>query len=261
MQSAPIDSRESRRSPSWSPCGPSTYRQLQRPAFRTRLAFRASSSPGLPHLALQRPRGFSPPRRFTPRAAFLALFRASTVLGLSSLRRFLPNRSPGSLSARSVLRVVAGLAPGRLRGFRHRLDALRLPRMVSADSPRSFPGCFSPSRYRPLLVSLRASASLLSWASFDAMCLATHRLACCSSEFQRTGRLARLALRLPPWGSCRPPGDPPCGRSFRVRHPVGALGGPDTEAPAAWWVSGGPARTPGREAKRTPSQPAGSLKL
>jgi len=108
-----------------------------------------SSSPGLPLLALRRPRCFSHPRRFAPHAAFPALFHASTVHGLSSLRRFLPIRSPGSLSARSVLRVVVRLAPDRLRGFRHRLDALRPLRMVSADGPRSFPGRFSPSRSRP----------------------------------------------------------------------------------------------------------------
>lgn len=52
-----------------------------------------------------------------------ALFRAGSVLGLRSFEGLSPNPSPGSLSARSVLRVVTALARGRLRGFRQWLDA------------------------------------------------------------------------------------------------------------------------------------------
>lgn len=42
----------------------------------------------------------------------------------STLRRFLPNRSPSGLSASGVLRVVSPLARPRLRGCQHRSDAL-----------------------------------------------------------------------------------------------------------------------------------------
>jgi hypothetical protein len=86
-------------------------------------------------------------------------------LGFHPSEGFSPTVAPGASRLAVSPLSLAWLAPGRLRGFRHRLDALRPPRMVSADGPRSFPGRLSPSRYRPLLVSLRASASLLSWAS------------------------------------------------------------------------------------------------
>jgi hypothetical protein len=68
------------------------------------------------------------------------------------LRRFLPTRSPRSLSARSVLRVVisfgflAVTALDRLRGCQHRMDALSSLRVFSALRRSLLPWSFSPSR-------------------------------------------------------------------------------------------------------------------
>jgi hypothetical protein len=55
----------------------------------------------------------------------------------SILRRFLPDRSPQSLSALGVLRVVPPLARPRLRGCQHRSDALPSLRVISAHDARS----------------------------------------------------------------------------------------------------------------------------
>lgn len=69
------------------------------------------------------------------------------------LRRFLPVRSPGSLSARGVLHVVVSFgflavtALDRLRGCQHRTDALSSRRGFSALQRSLLPWSFSPSRY------------------------------------------------------------------------------------------------------------------
>ena len=94
-----------------------------------------------------------------------ALFRAGAVHGLPSLRRLLPARSPASLSALGVLRVVIALARDRLRGFQHRSDACRCFVGLALTTLAPPLVVVSPSRYRTLPFSLRASASLLSWAS------------------------------------------------------------------------------------------------
>jgi len=57
-------------------------------------------------LATLRPRAFSAPRRFIPHRSLRPYLMSVSPLGFLGLRRFLPVRSPGSLSARGVLRVV-----------------------------------------------------------------------------------------------------------------------------------------------------------
>jgi len=108
--------------PPWSL---SALRRMNSRSDSRRLGLRlASELPGLPPPAVQRPRGFAPPRRFVPRLP-PRLVSCGYRPWASVLRRFLPVRSPGSLSARGVLRVVIALARDRLRGFGHRADACR----------------------------------------------------------------------------------------------------------------------------------------
>lgn len=120
------------------------------------------------------------------RSCLPALFRAGAVHGLSSLRRFLPARSPASLSALGVLRAVTALARDRLRGFQHRSDACR--RFVGLALTALAPSLVVvPLRGLYLPVSLRASASLLSWASLGhPPTLRPSGISTCSSECQRT---------------------------------------------------------------------------
>jgi hypothetical protein len=97
--------------------------------------------------------GFPSPSTLHSASASPTLFRVGVAPGLPLfLRRFLPVRSPGSLSARGVLHVVVSFgflavtALDRLRGCQHRLDALSSPRGFSALRRSLLPWSFSPSR-------------------------------------------------------------------------------------------------------------------
>jgi hypothetical protein len=97
--------------------------------------------------------GFPSPSTLLSASASPTLFRVGVARGLPFfLRRFLPVRSPGSLSARGVLRVVgafvdlAVVVVARLRGCQHRTDALPPRRGFSASRCSLLPWWFSPSR-------------------------------------------------------------------------------------------------------------------
>lgn len=143
-----LRSRPPSRTPSWSSSALRRSRQVQRHhSFRSACASLPSHRAYLTRL--RGAPGVSRPLDASFRNLLLRpCFVPVPSLGFSSLRRFLPARSPGSLSARSVLLVVTALARSRLRGFQHRSDAW-CRAMVSGVDTRSSPGCCVPSRYRP----------------------------------------------------------------------------------------------------------------
>lgn len=121
--SEPLPAPTSCCSPSWS------LRALRRllagaaTNARTRLAPR-SCARWIYLSSSAAPSGFRTPSTLLSATCRPALFHAGTVLGLPSLRRFLPDRSPRDLSVLGVLLAVCPLARPRLRGCQHRSDAL-----------------------------------------------------------------------------------------------------------------------------------------
>jgi hypothetical protein len=187
------------------PC-PSTFEQMQRPLADSTCVSSSSHRGYLPDFAASS--GFRNPSTLHSATCLPALFRAGAVHGLSSLRRFLPARSPANLSVPGLLRAVIPLARNRLRGCQHRPDACRrfVGLALTAFAP---PLVVSPLRGLYLPVSLRASASLLSWAfswapsDRSALRLRDPRASqrALQSFREPEGRL-RLSPGLPPWGLC-----------------------------------------------------------
>lgn len=148
-------------SPSWS------FRALRRSnrcsdRSRTLLAFHplaiGDTSP-----TSQRPRVFATPRRFTPQPASRPCFVPVPSMGFRPFGGFSPPVAPRT-SRSSVSSVpLSRLRGTRLRGCQHRPDACRrfVGLALAALAP---PLVVSPLRGLYLPVSLRASASLLSWA-------------------------------------------------------------------------------------------------
>lgn len=157
---------------------------------RIPLAFHPHSAPGLPS-QLRGALGVSHSLDAFFRNLSSGLVSCRCRPWAFTLRRFLPARSPVSLSARGVLRAVLPLARASTSRMSASVGCVSSVHGVSTCDARSSLGrC--PLRGIYLPVSLRASASLLSWASLGALRslgLAASRssgLSSCSSEFQRT---------------------------------------------------------------------------
>jgi uncharacterized protein YjeT (DUF2065 family) len=157
--------------------------------------------------------GFPSPSTFHSASASPTLFHIGVAPGLPfSFEGFSPSVAPGAsrLAVSSLsLSPSAPLRSPLSIGFEDvsigRMRCRRYAGLVRRGA-RSFLSCF-PLRGIDLLglAPRFRGAPLLgfSGSSFRRDCSRWATLTSCSSEFQRTKKSTRLALRLPPWGFCR----------------------------------------------------------